>query len=199
MSQLLYGFDTSLTHFGYAVARLHRDSLARPGIVENLSAPWLEWLAVGCITPRTLNPSQRKKRDLTKTADTQRRVESIAVEVRNLVARHGAPDDVAVESLVLGLRSTRATISALGRVRGLVDALCAEHGLTAQEFSPQALKKAVTGDHSAEKSHVAHCLVVDHPSLAALFDRLDASSVEHAADACAAIHAFTTRSTHLEE
>jgi len=199
VSQLLYGFDTSLTHFGYAVAKLHRDGLASPHSVENLSAPRVEWLAVGCITPRTLGPAQRKKRDLTKTADTQRRVEAIAVELRNLVARHGAPDVVAVESLVLGLKSTRATISALGRVRGLVDALCAEHGLAAQEFSPQALKKATTGDTGADKGAVQVGLGHAHPELDALLSRLDASSVEHAADACAAIHSFTTRSTHHEE
>jgi Holliday junction resolvasome RuvABC endonuclease subunit len=186
MSQLLYGFDTSLTHFGYAVA--WRVGPTHP----------LNWAAVGCIAPKTLNPAQRKKRDLSKTDDTRRRVEAIAVELRHLVARHGAPDVVAVESLVLGMKSTRATISALGRVRGLVDALCAEHGLSAQEFSPQALKKAVTGTNDADKADVSRCLVVDHPGLEALFDQLDLSSVEHAADACAAIHAFTTRSTHEE-
>lgn len=178
MSQLIFGFDTSLTHFGYAVAE------ANPGDI-----PFTRWLAVGCITPKTFDPKQRRARGLTKTSDTQRRVEGIAVELRALIARHGTPEAVAVEALVLGMRSTRATISALGRVRGLVDAMCAEFDLEAKEFSPQALKKGVTGTNDAEKSAVAARLVELHPTLEGLFAGLSAGSVEHAADACAAIHA----------
>lgn len=171
---LLYGFDSSLTHFGYAVARRTAEGLA--------------FVSVGCFATR---PDAERE---SKTADTRRRVEGLARELRGLVQRHGAPAVICVEALALPLgRTSLVTVSALGRARGLVDALIIEHGAVAAEFQPQALKAAVTGSRSATKLEVQQQLEAAHPELERLFAGLRASSVEHAADAAAAVHAFTTQ------
>lgn len=179
MTELLFGFDPSLTHFGYAVAT---------------SAPeGLYWDAVGVLVTKPMA-------ELSKTDDNRRRVEGIALKLRALVERHGAPAGIAVEALALPLgKTSMVTVSALGRCRGLVDALAAWHGLAACEFQPQALKRLVTGDRSAPKADVERHLVQRYPQLEPLFGGLKPANREHAADACAVIHAFTQRSTHTED
>lgn len=177
--ELFFGFDPSLTHFGYAVA-------IRQG-------HYVTWCAAGVVTTK---PSDDAR---TKTDDTRGRVEAIAARLRDLVLEHGAPAVVAVEALALPLgRTSLVTVSALGRTRGLVDMLAVQHGLTAREFQPQALKQATTGRRDASKELVGTCLVAAYPELGALFAQLRAGNREHAADACAAIHAALTAAPHQE-
>lgn len=179
MGELLFGFDASLTHFGYAVA--------------TTASEGLRWDEVGVIVTKPMS-------ELSKTDDNRRRVEGLALQLRGLVERHGAPTGIAVEALALPLGKTSlVTVSALGRCRGLVDALAVWHGLTACEFQPQALKRIVTGNRSAPKADVERHLVKRYPQLELLFAGLKPANREHAADACAAIHAFTQRSTHTED
>lgn len=182
MSELIYAFDSSLTHFGYGICRVE------PGVKPH-------FVAVGVIVTK---PGDAP----TKTEDTRTRVEGIARSLRMLVTAHGRPTKVAVEALALPLgRTSLVTVSALGRARGLVDALAVEHGLSAIEFQPQALKKAVTGRRDAEKVEVQNDLCRAHPELTLLFAQLKAANVEHAADACAAVHAVLSQSnssTNLE-
>lgn len=173
MSELVYGFDPSLTHFGYAVARVY----AGTGV---------QWLAAGVIVTK---PGDAR----TKTDDARARVEGIARALRGLLERHGRPNVIAVEALALPLgRTSLVTVSALGRTRGLVDALAVEHGLTAREFQPQALKAAVTGDRSADKALVEHALAREYRGLEQLLEGIAPRNREHAADAAAAIHAALT-------
>lgn len=179
--ELVFGFDPSLTHFGYAVAR-H----AGPGRVN--------WLATGVWISQPWSGSP------TKTDDTRRRCEGLAALAWKLVRDYDAPSIIAVEALALPLgRTSMVTVSALGRVRGIVDALCAAYQLRAREFQPQALKKAATGDRLAEKAAVQLALERTYPDLANLFSQIGKSNREHAADACAAIHAALTAAPHQEE
>lgn len=174
MSELVYGFDSSLAHFGYAVARVY-------------CGTGVQWLAAGVITTKPDSDAR------TKTDDARARVEGIARELRGLVDRHGPPNIIAVEALALPLGKTSlVTVSALGRCRGLVDALAVEHRLTAREFQPQALKALITGERNAEKALVERTLSVSYPGLEQLLARIAPKNREHAADAAAAIHAALT-------
>ena len=180
MSRLLYGFDSSLTHFGYAVARLYGDT-------------GVQWLACGVIVTK---PSADAR---TKTDDSRARVEGIARQLRTLVERHGRPSVIAVEALALPLGKTSlVTVSALGRCRGLIDALAVEHGLTAHEFQPQALKALVAGARDAEKALVERKLACTYPGLEQLLQQVKPANREHAADAAAAIHAVVTTQSPKE-
>ena len=177
---LWYGFDPSLAHFGYAVCRF------REGV------PFFVALGVIVTAP--------EKGAKSKTDDNRRRVEGIARELRALVTRHGKPDVIAVEALALMHgRTTLTVISSLGRVRGLVDALAAEHGVSAREFQPQALKSAITGNRSAEKAEVERALARHYCDFDDLLSQVRPANREHAADAAAAIHAATTNAARTEE
>lgn len=182
MSRLFFGFDSSLTHFGYAVARIYGDT-------------GVQWLACGVVVTKPNADAA------TKTDDARARVEGIARELRALVERHGRPNVIAVEALALPLGKTSlVTVSALGRCRGLVDALAVEHGLTAVEFQPQSLKKLVAGERNAEKSAVERKLACTYPGLEQLLLQVKPANREHAADAAAAIHAaLTTQHPHQEQ
>lgn len=174
IGSVLYGFDSSLTHFGFAVAE-HRGY-------------HLKWLSVGVIVTEP-DAAARKK---SKTDDNRRRVEGIAWELRRLVERYGAPSVVAVEALALPLgKTSKVTVSALGRARGLVDMLAVSHGQSAREFAPQSLKRIVTGNPNAPKADVDAALCRAHPGLDELLAQVRPANREHAADACAAIHAAT--------
>lgn len=161
---MIYGFDSSLTHFGYAV-------LAPEG-----------WRAAGVFatTPDADAP--------TRTGDLARRCEFLAQQLQQLVARHGPPSAICCEALVLPWgRTGLVTVSTLGRVRGLVDALAAQHLVRAQEVSPMQLKKLVAGHARAPKQAVQAALCRAYPTLASLLHQLAPASVEHAADAAGAI------------
>lgn len=176
MSRLIFGFDPSLTHFGYAVALAH--------------GPDIHWSAMGVWV------TQPWKGTPTKTEDTRRRVEGLGEMLWGLVRRHGVPDVVAVEALALPLGKTSlVTVSALGRVRGLVDALTSAHGLKAVEFQPMALKAAVTGERTAEKAAVELALVRRYPDIESLLTQISRANREHAADAAAAVHAALALTT----
>ncbi|HOG29514.1 MAG TPA: crossover junction endodeoxyribonuclease RuvC [Vicinamibacterales bacterium] len=178
MSRLFFGFDPSLSHFGYAVANVLTYG-AKP-----------IWLAAGVIVTKPLGCES-------KTEDNRHRFQGLARQLRELVRRHGHPDVVAVEAVALMHgRTTLTTISALGRARGLVDALAAEYSVDAREFHPQALKKLIAGDRTAEKVAVEKSLVARYPELEALFAQLALANREHAADACAAVHAALTTTQH---
>lgn len=179
MSALLYGFDTSLSHFGYAVAR-HQASV--PGS--------LAFLAVGVLVTKPTPKSGPVKHRPTITADTRRRCMWLALQLRGVIARHGAPSLIGVEAVALMRgQTTLTTVSALGRSRGFVDSIAAEHGCEVHEFHSPTLKKLTTGRNDAEKSDVIAAVQALYPELVPLFAQLAAANVEHAADAVAALHA----------
>jgi len=181
VSRLFFGFDPSLSHFGYAVAR-----------VDDEGGVW--WRAVGVIVTKPLGADS-------KTEDNRARFQGLAAALLGLARHHGAPDVIAVEAVALMFgRTTLTTISALGRARGLVDVLAAMHSIDAVEFQPQTLKKILTGDRTAEKSAVERKLACTYPGLEQLLQQVKPANREHAADAAAAIHAaLTTQHPHQEQ
>lgn len=172
-ADLAMGFDPSLTHFGWAVAEV------TPGA--------LRFVDCGVFVTK---PSDD---DDTKTQGYARRCEALARQLFGLVEQWGRPGLLACEAVALPFgRTSMQTVSALGRVRGLVDALAASQALTVVEFQPAHLKRLVTGDKSASKEAVARAVVTAHPELAHHFAQLRGAHVEHAADAAAALHAALT-------
>lgn len=85
-------------------------------------------------------------------------------------------------------RCRSSVVSALGRARGLVDALAEVHGLPVLEETPQRLKLAAGGRADLSKDDVRIALELRHPELSALWPE-HWTLVEHAADACAAVEA----------
>lgn len=181
MSELLYGFDSSLSHFGYAVAEATYGGKPRFRVAGVLVTAPVKWKGL-------------KKDAPTKTADHQRRFEQLATDLRGVIARHGTPSLIAVEAVAIPFGKTSAvTVSALGRARGLVDGIAAEHGLSVREFYSQTLKRVVAGDKSADKAAVIAAVKGLYPELHELFAQLHPDNVEHAADAVASIHVALTR------
>ncbi|PZR17513.1 MAG: hypothetical protein DI536_04155 [Archangium gephyra] len=174
--QILYGFDSSLTHFGYAVAVRRRTSLVS-----------FQFVACGVWATKPDADAE------TRTADLGARLQGIAGLLFQLVEHHGRPALLACEALALPWgKTSMQTVSTLGRARGLVDALAGQHRQQVHEVQPAQLKRIVTGDQKASKQQVIAAMVARYPELAALFAQLKAANVEHAADAAAAIHAVTT-------
>lgn len=176
---LIYGFDTSLAHFGYAVA-------------TDFDGP-LRFVACGVLATK---PDAKAK---SKTDDNRRRFEGLANALLSLLKRHGPPRTICVEATAMPFGKTTSTVlSALGRARGLVDVIAATVGLSANEYQAQTLKKAVTGDRFADKAAVIAGVTALYPELAPLLAQLNAANVEHAADAAASIHAFHAAQTPEE-
>lgn len=186
MNDRLYGFDTSLSHFGYAVAE------------RTAAGP--RFRVAGVLITAPVKWKGLKKDAPTKTADHQRRFESLATELRGVIERHGKPSLIAVEAVAIPFGKTSAvTVSALGRARGLVDGIAAEHGLIAHEFYSQTLKRAVCGSVSADKAEVTAAVCRLYPELHELFAQLAPANVEHAADAVASLHVALTQEPHHAE
>lgn len=181
MSETLYGFDSGLTAFGYAVA-------------EGTPGQRARFKAVGVLTTKPTPKTGPVKLRPSKTADHQRRFEFLAGELRDLIARHGVPSIIATEAVAIPRGKTALiTVSALGRARGLVDGLCAEHRVVAREVWSQTIKRVVAGDVSADKAAVIAAVKGLYPELHELFAQLSPGVIEHAADAVAALHVALTR------
>ncbi|MFA5026528.1 MAG: crossover junction endodeoxyribonuclease RuvC [Candidatus Methylomirabilota bacterium] len=107
------------------------------GLVEDRGSD-LQAVAFGAITSRARAPfAQRLLR--------------IYRELRAVIARH-RPDCAAVESVFFAANAESAL--RLGQARGVVLLAIAEEGIEIAEYSPRAVKQAVTGYGQAEKSQV---------------------------------------------
>lgn len=198
MAEFLYGFDSSLSHFGYCVA----ESVPWTNVVTGVS--WgrrtLRFIVAGVLITKPVKWTGPKSKAPTKTADHQRRFEQLATDLRGVIARHGKPSLIAVEAVAIPRGKTGlVTVSALGRARGLVDGIAAEHAVSVREFFSMTLKRVVTGDKSAEKPAVIAAVTRLYPELEALFAQLHPDNVEHAADAVAALHVALTQEQHHAE
>lgn len=129
------GLDPSLAAFGWAVMR-H----------EVGGQPY----AVAIGTWRT-----KIDGDVKKLENRARRVRELIVSMRDLVVEY-RPTEAYVESaaLVHG-RQNFHSISAAGRVRGIVDTCGVLLGFEVAEVQPHVLKKAITGRADASKEEVA--------------------------------------------
>lgn len=168
---IVIGFDPSLTHFGYAVAQV----LAAGRDVH--------FVETGVYSTKPVDE------DRTKTSGYARRCEGIARFLFSLLERFGRPVLLACEGTAIPFgRTSMQTVAALGRVRGLVDALAASQQLTVHEFAPANLKQLITGAKDASKESVRAIVEAAYPELCTLWPSR-ASDIEHAADAAAALHA----------
>lgn len=172
----LIGLDPGLANFGIAVAELPNLGSGKPRFIE--------------LKALRTEPSKDKKK-LRKMDDTAERCTYLAEQLNDLVLAH-KPIALCVEAIALPYRPGRApqtsVISALGRVRGLIDMLAVVHQLPVLEESPQRVKKAATGSIGSTKSLVQEALEREYPELRELWPP-QRTLHEHAADACGAIHA----------
>lgn len=85
-------------------------------------------------------------------SDPSMRLCALAGEVEKLVERY-RPDAVVLESLFHGVNSRSLIV--LAQARGAILAAIGRAGLTATEYSPAEVKRAVTGNGRADKTQVA--------------------------------------------
>lgn len=164
----ILGIDTGLASFGIAVA--------------DVSASGLRFERVEVWTTK---PTAKKRR-VRKADDTAERVRMLAGCLHQLIAET-RPVAVCVEAVALPFgRARSSVVSALGRARGIVDALVEVHRLPVLESTPQEIKRGTAGADNASKDSVRLALEAAYPELAALWPQ--ATLVEHAADAAASLH-----------
>lgn len=172
----LIGLDPGLANFGWSVAELPNIGSGKPCF--HSVGVW-----------RT-EPSKELKR-LRKMDDTAERCTYLAEQLNDLVLAH-RPVALCVEAIALPFRPGRgmqtSVVSALGRVRGLIDMLAVHHQLPVLEESPQRVKKLTAGTIGATKASVQQALELEYSELRALWPP-QKTLLEHAADACGAIHA----------
>lgn len=123
-----------------------------------------------------------KRRHLRAAEDESDRARELYRRLRSVVAVY-RPEILAVEACAFPFgRSRFSVVSALGRVRGLIDALVEDNRLALVELTAQEVKRLAAGSKSATKDEVV-CAVerllpdAEWPPQRTL--------VEHAADAAA--------------
>ena len=79
------------------------------------------------------------------------RLGQIAVRVSELINEF-SPSHMAIETLFFS-KNTKTALK-VAEARGVLLAMCAKEGLIVNEYSPQAIKVAVTGSGSSDKSQV---------------------------------------------
>lgn len=163
----LVGIDGGLANFGISRAEVLPDGKLR----FHGSDVW------------TSKPASKARR-LRKADDEAERIAALTSYVHAVLVEL-RPVAVCIESKALPFGRCRSSVvSALGRVRGVVDALCHIAGIPVLEETPQRLKIATAGTASASKADVQTALVAMQPELSAM---LPVSGRDHAADSCAAI------------
>lgn len=167
----LLGLDPGLASFGLAVAHVTDEQV--------------RFVHVAVLTTEPMRGER-------KTDSTASRCHYLATQLAWWLADQ-VPHVVCCEAIALPFGKVQTSVvSALGRVRGVVDALAAVRGIPVLESGPQALKRATVGTPSAAKADVKAALEGIYPELAALWPRLRTQH-EHAADACASILAARDR------
>jgi Holliday junction resolvasome RuvABC endonuclease subunit len=125
----------------------------------------------------------------TRTDDLARRYQSHARWLDGVLALasecyHGRLLCVAVEALAIPHRTSRVTVSTLGRSRGLVDALAVAHRVELVDVQAKAAKAAATGYTGAAKTEVQDAVEARWCTLGHVHPP---SRREHAADAVAVL------------
>ena len=105
----------------------------------------------------------------------ERRLTKIHARLNDLIKEH-APTAVAIEDIYFG-QNARTAFS-VGQARGVVMLAAGLHGIRAFSYTPQAVKQAVCGSGSAEKSQVQRMV-------GALLSLPEPPTPDHAADALA--------------
>jgi Holliday junction resolvasome RuvABC endonuclease subunit len=169
----LIGIDPGLAACGLAIVELRE---ARPRVLR------LQVIRTA--------PSPKKRR-LRSADDLGDRLRTIATVLHARLQEY--PDLVAfcVESKAIPFRNGRmmvkpSAVSALGRIRGLVDAFAVERALPIIEETAQTLKLLTAGRKDASKADVQAALEHRFPEVRELWPA-QKTLVEHAADAVAAV------------
>lgn len=120
------------------------------------------------------------------TGEHSDRLKQIFFEVGSLVDEH-EPDEIAIERVFVH----RNVDSALKLGQARAAALCATFGRTMpiHEYSPRAIKKALVGNGSAEKSQVEYMVKI----ILGLRDRMKADAADALAVAICHAHARSAR------
>src|SRR5689334_2400471 len=120
------GLDMGFANVGWAVAELNATGLG------------LAVLELGII--RTTKSTRRAH--VLASSDLHRRGQEIARSLESLIELY-RPAVICAEAI--SLPRNASTSAMLGRGWGIVDALCASHGLSLVEASPQDVKRASAG------------------------------------------------------
>lgn len=80
------------------------------------------------------------------------RLGQIAEKIENLI-KEFSPTQMAIETLFFN-QNTKTALK-VAEARGVLIAMCAKEGIVVNEYSPQAIKIAVTGSGSSDKSQVS--------------------------------------------
>lgn len=169
---IVYGFDSGLRSFGWAVADIAMRHDEKLGVHFMAGGVW---------------HTEPDKKAARKGIDQARRTTELWLQLRTLKATFGPAACVCVEAVAFPIGKVQySVVSGLGRARALVDVFGAELDTRVFEALPTEVKEAVTGNRSAEKAIVCEQLEVRHPEVSALMPRLKGDH-EHFADACAVI------------
>lgn len=168
------GLDSSLTAFGFCVMRANEGHPFGLGLtpqepIAGAPSPWL--LEVG------VWKTKRDQNAKTKASDTLRRVDQLAGHLKSLVSAFH-PSVVFVEGMIFLPRGGIVVAAQLGRVRGMVDGVCAAMNVPLREFDPKRVKHAIAGGKGASKEQVAAIMRRQFHQLEALDDNAtDAAAV----------------------
>jgi len=170
---IVYGFDSGLRSFGWAVAEFG----LRPGAQE--VGPI--FVAGGVWHTEPDKDAPRKGVDQARrTTDLWREL----VAIRRIFGDGAA---VCVEALAFPSGKIQySVVSGLGRARALVDVFGSEMSARVYEALTTEVKQAVTSNRSASKEEVGEKLEERFPEVKALWPKLKGDR-EHFADACASI------------
>lgn len=168
----LLGIDPGFAAFGLAVA-------------QEDAAGKLHFERVSVLHTQ---PDKAAKKNRRKTEDNADRLQLLASELVPAVDTF-RPVAICIEAIALPFGKVQSSVvSALGRVRGMIDMLSFIHKLPVIEAHPIRIKKLMTGRANATKDDVREALTALYPELIPIFDDMNKGDLEHAADACAAIH-----------
>lgn len=104
------------------------------------------------------------------------RIGLLSHEVAAIIENY-SPDALAMERIYFS--KSRSTAFGVAEVRGMLETIAAQHGLPVFEYSPQAIKIAITGYGASDKKAVASMLpsLIALPEKKRLDDELDAIAV----------------------
>lgn len=165
----LIGFDPGLAAFGYGVVDVEQRKALEVGVFRT--------------------QPNKKQRRIRKADDTADRCQDLARSLMALIMRHPELVAICVEQTALPFRRVKhSVVSALGRVRGLVDALSVFYNLPVVEETPQQLKKLICGRQDASKLDMQEAVEALFPGVEALWPT-QKTLIQHAADATGATKA----------
>lgn len=170
----VFGFDTGMRSFGWAVADYMRSSGER-----EIRA---HFIAAGVFHTEPNKEADRKGNDMSE------RTRALWRQLHYTSACYGGrPAFLCTEAVAFPFGHIQSSVvSGLGRARALVDVLASELNVPIYESLAKELKEAVTGSKSAEKDEVCAKLEEQYPEIGNFWPRLK-NDREHVADACASI------------